>query len=474
MRAFNTLAQIGTLAVLARLIPPRDFGLVAMVTVGLELLVNFKDAGLSEATIQKKEINQNQVSTLFWLNVLVGTSLTIIMILMAPLLTWFYHEPKLNAITIVLSFTFIFDGLLIQHGALLNRQMQYKKLAIIEVIVRTLSKLIAILLALLGMGYWALVSMPLSLSFLRLILTWFVSKWIPSLPGKLRQVKDMITFGLHMTGINFTTFFKDQMDNILIGRFCGARLLGLYSKSYTIILMPVRSISWPIDSVMIPSLSVLQDTPLRYRSYFRKALETLTFFGQPITVFMFVAATEIILVLLGNQWRGAIPIFQILSLFGLCEITPTGHYLILTSLGKTARLFRWEIFKNVIQSLALIVGLHWGVMGIAISLSVSTLILKFPEIAYCYKNTPIRFRDYWESIWRSTISSLGAGLLIYFLKKIYLTHISHALLRVSIIAVLFGAIYFAFYLLLPGGPQKINETLTRLKGLWDKKTHHNT
>jgi PST family polysaccharide transporter len=120
----------------------------------------------------------------------------------------------------------------------------------------------------------------------------------------------MISFGLNLTGTHLVSFFSEQLDNVLIGRFCGAFSLGLYSRAYNLISMPTRLINWPMSSVLIPALSILQDNPEHYRRFLRRALEKLAFFGQPLAVLLIVAADEIILTLLGNQWKGAVPIFR--------------------------------------------------------------------------------------------------------------------------------------------------------------------
>jgi O-antigen/teichoic acid export membrane protein len=469
-RGLNTLIQIGSTIILARLITPKDYGLVAMVFVGLDLLMNFRDAGLSTATVQRKNINQAQISTLFWINTLLGLLLATIMSFLAPAFAWFYQEPKLRAITLSIAIIFIFDGLTVQHRALLQRQMHYHKLAFIQIFSQTSGKIAAIVMASQGFGYWSLVAMPVSTSFFRLTLAWFFSNWVPSFPKKAKNIRDMLAFGMHLTGANFISFFSQQLDNILIGRFCGPVLLGLYSKSYNLVSMPSKFIAWPMDDVLIPSLSVLQDSPEKYRLFFRRALEKLNFFGQPITVFLIVAAEEVILVLLGNQWKEAIPIFRRLGLWGFCMITQTGGYIILISLNKTGRLLKWEFYKTIIQIIAVIFGLHWGAIGIATAIFLSCLLLKIPEMLYCYRETPISIIDFWEITWRTMVSSIGAGILLYFIRKTFLMNICNVYLRLPIIIILFSLMYIGFFATLPNGPEKLKDIITKVMSLTRKKS----
>ncbi len=467
-RFFNALMQIGSTAILARLILPKDFGLVAMVLVGLNLLMNFRDAGLSTATIQRKNIDQSQVSALFWINTLLGFSLATIMFFMAPLFSWFYKEPKLTAITYFLALILIFDGLSVQHRALLQRQMLYRRLAIIQIFSQTSGKIVAIIMAFLGFGYWALVALPVATSGIRFVLLWIFGKWIPNLPAKAKNLKEMLTFGIHLTGTNFISFFHQQLDSILIGRFCGPFALGLYSKSYNLVSLPFKFIIWPADDVLIPSLSVLQNNPEKYRRFLKKALEKLNFFGQPITIFMFIASEEIILILLGKHWYGAIPIFRILGIWAFCMITQTGSYVILISVDKTRRLLTWESIRALATIISIIIGLYWGVMGVAAALAVSCLLIKPLEILYCYQGTPFKLSDFWDATWFSLISSVISGICLYLLRVNLLNKIENIYLRLPVMALTFGAIYIMIGLSLPNGRKKIKDLIQKFTGLVKK------
>ena len=464
-RGINTLVQIGSIAVLARLLTPADFGLVAMILVGLDLLINFRDAGLTVVTVQRVEINHAQVSALFWINVAVGVTLMLIMIALAPTFAWFYKEPELQTVALVIAAVFLFDGLAVQHRALLQRQMRFSATAAIQLVSQTVGKAVAIIMALFGLGYWALVAMPISTSVCRLLMVWPLSGWFPGLPKRAKGIRSMISFGMNFTGAQLVSFVSAQLDNLLIGRFCGAISLGLYSKAYNLISMPRRLINWPMESVLIPSLSVLQESPEHYRRFLRRAIEKIVFFGQPIAALLLVAADEIILTLLGDQWREAIPIFRWLGIWGYLLVTQSGYTWILISLAQTNRLLKWAIFTSSIQSLSIIIGIQWGAIGVAIAISVSNLALKLPELLYCYRKTPITLRDFWVAIWRSTIASIGAGCLTFFFGEAILINISNTQLRLLIISVAFGILYLGIFAALPRGPERLKDLMEKIWGL---------
>ena len=461
-RGINTLVQIGSTVVLARLLTPRDFGLIAMVLVGLELLMNFRDAGLSAATVQRKEIKQAQVSALFWINTAVGMALMLLMITLAPAFVWFYHEPSLQNIVVIMAAVFLFDGLMVQHRALLQRRMRFLALGSIQIASQAVGKAIAIAMAIYGFGYWSLVAMPVSTSLCRLIMAWPLSGWTPGLPGKAKGLRSMISFGMDITGTQLVSFFSTQLDNILIGRCCGTFSLGLYSKAYNLISMPARLIPWPMSTVMIPSLSVIQDSPERYRRFLRRALEKMAFFGQPIAVLLLVAAQEIILTILGDQWRQAVPIFRVLGIRGFVQITQSGSGWVLVSLNQTRRLLKWRAITTTVHCLSIILGIHWGATGVAVGISISSIVLKVPDLLYCYRKTPVTLRDFWSAVWRSTVASIGAGCFTYLLSQSAFADLLNPQLRLLIISVAFGILYLGIFAVLPGGPERLKDFMEKI------------
>src|SRR5579872_1917109 len=186
------LIQSISTVVLARLLPPHDFGLVAMVTAITGLGQAFADLGLSEATIQREDISHEQVTALFWINVAIGLALMFITVGLAPVLVWFYREPRLRNIALLLSLTFLVGGLRVQHDALLKRQMRFLSLAIRDVASSSLAVLIAIIMVWQGAGYWALVALPLIGNTTRMILSWLGARWIPGLPSRRAKIGSLV------------------------------------------------------------------------------------------------------------------------------------------------------------------------------------------------------------------------------------------------------------------------------------------
>jgi O-antigen/teichoic acid export membrane protein len=365
--------------VLARLLTPTDFGLVAMVTAITGLGQAFADLGLSEATIQHPEISHKQVSNLFWINVAIGLILTSITAGLAPVLAWFYREPRLKNITLLVSLTFLIGGLRVQHDALLKRQMRFSSLAIRDITSYVVAVPVAIALAWRGAGYWALVAMPLVLNLTQMALSWLIVRWIPGLPRRDAKVRSLIAFGGNVAASYLIFNVNSNADNVLIGWYWGAGPLGLYSRAYNLLMLPVRQLGGPARSVAIPAFSRVQDDPERMARYYLRTVNVIMWIVAPIFGFLFVAAVPIIVLALGHRWRGAAPVFQILAIFALGQLLLESTLWLFVSRGQSQRLLKLllVICPIIIASYAL--GLPFGTKGVALSGSLGLLLI-FPWI----------------------------------------------------------------------------------------------
>lgn len=278
--------NLGSAVVLARLLSPRDFGLVAMAGALMPVLRTFREGGLSTATVQRENVTHAQVSNLFWINLLLGAVITAIGAGFAPLVSWFYHDQRLTVLTVVLSFSFVLSGSAVQHLALLNRQMRFTAVAVIDIISASGGLLVGIVFAKLGGGYWSLVGMQLATTFLETVLTWVASGWRPQLPKAQSGTRPLIHFGASMTIYILLRRLAASTDVILLGRFYGAGPVGLYSRGQVLLLRPLDQFMAPFDTVFVPVLSRMQHQPERYRSVFLQAygaiaLLSFTFAGLP-------------------------------------------------------------------------------------------------------------------------------------------------------------------------------------------------
>lgn len=407
------LLQLGSTACLARLLTPQDFGLIAMVTAVTGFIMVFKDLGLSTATIQCSSINHNQVSTLFWINIAVSIVLALITIAVAPAIAWFYKEPRLFWLTVALAGAFIFSGLTVQHQALLKRQMRLSVLALIDIISLVAGILTAVICAFAGMGFWSLVLMQIATAVATAAGVWLASGWRPGWPARRSGIRPLLAFGGYLTGFSIVNYFARNFDNILIGRYCGALPLGLYSRSYSMLLFPIGQIVAPMTSVAVPALSRLQNEPQRYRSYYLKAIKLIAYLTMPLIVILGVLSTEVITLILGNQWIGAAPIFRILAVTAFFQPVGSTMGWIYVSLGKGRRYTIWGILSSSLIVTSFLIGLPWGAIGVATSYAVCTLLLTHPLYAFALAQSPLTPSDVYRCIFRPLCTSclIGIGMV---------------------------------------------------------------
>lgn len=459
--------QLASTMILARILTPDDYGMMAMVVsiTGLAAILN--NLGLSMATVQRAEITHEQVSTLFWINVGVGTLVTLIVASLSPVVAWFYQTPELVWMMLVLSCNFFINGLGVQHSALLSRQMRFLSLAKIQVFSALLGIGTAIVAAKYGFGYWALVLNSVVLSLAGVIGTWLTVRWIPGRPRRDSEVLSMVKFGTDIVGFNIINYFARNLDNILIGRFHGSGGLGLYSKAYQLLMMPISNLRDPMTRVAMPALSRLQNDPGQYRNYYMKFISILAFVSMPLVAFLFVCSDQIIGLLLGSQWLGASAIFRILAIAAFIQPVSTTWGLILLSTGKSRRYFRWGVVNSIIISISFGCGLAWGAKGVASAYTIATYLLLYPTLAYAMAESPVKIYDFFISIAKPVLGSLGMGVGCW-----YLLNMMNQFSQIIVVAaclVFCGFAYLFFIVLFSFGFNDLKEYFSYSRVIFSKK-----
>lgn len=386
-------------AVLARLLSPHEFGLVAMATVFAGFLHTFKEAGLSTATIQREDITEAQVSNLFWLNAALGGTAMLAMAAAAPFIARFFDQPALFGIATVMSVGLLLEALVVQHSALLSRQMRFSLLSGIDLGCTAAGLLVGVLMAVSGWGYWSLVGTTLSTVILKLTTVWSISRWRPQRPTRHSGTRSLVRFGTHLTLVGVLYSVSRSCDSLLIGRYLGSEAVGLYSRSTVLLIRPLDRLIWPIYSVMIPTLSRLQTEPERYRRVFLLIFEALAIAGFVLAGLLFPLSDALIRLILGEPWRPAAPIFAALTLLCLSRPLATATAWLCTSQGRGRDLLVTAGGETVISVAAFVVGLRFGTIGVAIAYSVSSLVAVLPLAFYFGGRTgPVTTHDLWLSV----------------------------------------------------------------------------
>jgi len=417
--AMFVLQTISTV-VLARMLTPTAFGIVAMVTAVTGLASAFADLGLSEATIQSKDITHDQVSVLFWINAGIGLGLMLITVAMTPVFAWFYKEPRLVAVAFLLSFTFLFSGLRVQADALLKRQMRYSALGYRDVASYAVAVPLAIIVAWRGGGYWALVALPLTLNFVQMVFSWLIVHWRPGLPRRSTKVGSMIAFGGNVAASYLIYSLNRNMDNVLIGWYWGAAPLGLYSRAYNLLMIPVRQLNAPAANVAVPAFSRIQNDPERYARYYLRAISLILWISAPLFGFLIVAAEPVIVLVLGAQWREAAPVFQMLGISALGQMLLESTVWLLVSRGQSKRLLRLWLIISPITVGSFVIGLPFGIKWVALSYSLVLLIMLPWILKFTFRDTQLTL----QALGRVIVYPVSVCLLGILCAELALTLIS--------------------------------------------------
>ena len=367
-----------------------------------------------------------------------------------------------------LSIIFTISGLSVQHNALLTRQMRFLPIAAIRVISLVSGILVAIVTAYYGFGYWALVFNSLTNITVGTLGSWFACKWIPGLPSRKAGVGAMIKFGADLVSFDVVNYFARNLDNILIGRFLGAATLGLYSKAYQLLMMPITNLRGPITNVAMPALSRLQDEPEKYRDYYLKCVSLLAFVSMPLVAFMFVCTDQLIMLLLGSQWLGAGVLFKILAVAAFIEPISGTTGMVLISTGQSRRYLRIGLVGSVFVCLSFVVGLPWGAKGVATGYAFTKYVLLMPVLCYAFKDTTVSIKDFFSAIFKPLIASFGMAFWC-FLVLVYTVNLnSFYVLVIGFTSSAF--IYLIIFSIIPGGFKSIQEYFTYGRLLFERNS----
>jgi PST family polysaccharide transporter len=405
-RAANLVLRLGVMAVLARMLDPQDFGLVAM-TVAVTGMFNLLD--ISSATVQSDTITEEQMSTLFWINLLVGTIVGLLCLALAPALVKIYHEPRLFWLTVVTGAGFVVGALAVQHSALLRRQLRYTTLAIIEFVSQLASAAAGVGMALGGLGYWAILGMTLVSSAVYVVCVWGVTGWVPGAPRRTAGVRNMLSFSGIITLQNVVVYMAYNFEKLLLGRYWGAGALGIYERGYRLVNLPTAELNGAVGDIAFSGLSRIQNDPARLRSYFLKGYTLVLSISLPITIFCAVFVDDIIGLLLGPKWKDVAVIFRLLTptilVFGI--INPFAW--LLYSTGLQVRGLKIDLMLAPVVVAAYFIGLPYGPRGVAFAYSAAMILWCVPHVLWCLHGTPISPRDVLATAGRPLVAGTAAA-----------------------------------------------------------------
>jgi len=399
--------------VISRLLSPDDYGVMAMAAPVIGFIVLFQDLGLGSATIQARTMTPAVSNGLFWINMAASVAIFVALLLCAPLAAWFYDDVRAGYITAASALGVLVSGSALQHSALLTREMRFGILSIIDVANAVVTFVVALIAAYLLRNYWALWIGTMAGVLVQVLLTWMATPWRPSWKISLHGTGEMTRFGGNLTGFNVLNYVARNADNILIAKFAGSIPLGLYDRSFKLMMLPLQTINGPLGRLMLPILSRLRDEPERYRRSFLLAVRAIALAATPGITVAVAMSDRLMILLLGEAWAATGPIFFWLGLAGLLQPVSNATGWLFISSGRARAMFRWGVVSTVTTLIAIVVGLRWGVEGVAMSLFV-VLLLRTPFLnAYCVRGTSVRARDLYLVMLEPALGAVAAALLVH-------------------------------------------------------------
>jgi O-antigen/teichoic acid export membrane protein len=469
-QALALVAQVVSTVILARLLTPADFGVVAMVTTFSLLLMNFGTSGLCEAVIQRDEMDRFLASNLFWITCAIGLILTIAFAASGPLLARFFRNLLVAHVAAAMSVAIFTAAASTIHLALLKRAMRFVAVSANDVVARTVCTAVAVLLALRGWGYWSLVAGVVAQGLSTTIGAWWLCRWIPSLPRRGVGTRATLRFAAKVYSRFSANYFARNFDNLLVGWKFNAAALGFYKKAYDLFALSANQLIAPLHSVALAALSRLNHDPARFRRYLANSLGIVAFVGMAVGADLTLVGKDVVRLVLGSKWSESARIFELFGPgIGVMLLYSTMGWIHL-SIGKPGRWLRWSLVELAVTASLFLVALPWGPAGIAMAWSVSYWTLLIPAFWYAGRPIGLGVSSLIAAVWRYVAASLLAGLATAAIIRgtpisASPTGAGAALEAIIIVSALFVTLYLGAVAVLHGGFAPIRQLTSLLHDL---------
>ena len=403
---------------LARILLPEDFGIVSAVVAIASFGDLLIDGGISTVIIQSKKLTVKQISFIFYVNILVGLVVFLLSQLSVTLIAQFYENESIIPFARVYFVSFILSSIYPLHLAFFKRNLKFKLPTTITIFSQFVSLAVGFYLAFLDYGAWSLIWMMVANHVLIAILTLYYSEL------KLKFERSSFTSdnfnillkGLNILGFNFVNYFSRNVDKILIAKYFSPHLLGVYSKAYELSTLPINKIRGPIESVVLPALSRLQDDKQAYKNYYKIYLKGLLFIIWIVILPGIIYSEELILFLLGENWLEMNDIFRLLLLNALVQPIAGTRGVIMLSNELNKRYFAWGTVNAVFTVISFFIGINFSFLGLAIAYTSYNIAIVVPSLIYAFKGTAIKWTHFFAYIYRIAIFLLITSYITYLIK----------------------------------------------------------
>lgn len=399
--------------ILARILSPDDFGLLAMVAIVTTIAGNLIDMGFIEAIVQRKEVTENHLSTVFWVILAMGIALCILVSSLSPLLAAFFDNSQVGPLLVVSSLIFIIQSSAAVHSSLLRRRLQFFRASVADIGDAIGYVAGAIPAAYFGLGVWSLVIGNITGCIPGVTLRWILSGWRPHFFFSSRSFKDLWKFGINNVGMRIVYVITDKLDYLILGKFMLPAILGFYSQALKIVHMPGDSLGSIGNRIGLPALALVQNEDQRLQRGLLKGESFLAIIGLPVFVAMAVTAPEIVQVLLGPQWLESILPLRILCVSGCIAILNIGIPAVFLAKGRPDINLKLSLVQLALLIPSLIIGVRYGAVGVAIVVSGVSVIAWLIRQKFVHQVIKLSFKDYLLSLRPAFLASVIMGVILY-------------------------------------------------------------
>jgi len=408
----SQVIQLITLAILARLLVPDDFGLLGMATIVSGFILTFNQLGLSQAIIQRKELLPSHLSASFWGSLIIGSILSLIIFLLAPAISLLFNDMRVESVLRVLSIGLILGILPMTHIALMQRKLRFKEVGIVLVASVFMSSLTSIIMAFRGFGVWSLVVGQLIIGPVSFVLVHFYEPWRVDKVFNFGAFKDLIAYGGHISAGNVINYTTTNLDNLMIGRYLGAQILGIYSIAYKLVQTPLQLISRIVAQALLPVFAGIQDDDEQLVQGYLRATHYVILIMFPLMFGCAILAPEIIYVFFGEKWLEAVPLVQILSIAIAIKSAGMNIAIVFNAKGRPDVTWKWNLFILLVYIPSFFFALQWGAIGIVIVIAMLSLPFLLLWQLWLTRIVHVPWRDYWRSLKDPLFASIVMVIII--------------------------------------------------------------
>ncbi|MFC0904982.1 lipopolysaccharide biosynthesis protein [Clostridium sp. MT-14] len=406
--------------VLARLLVPNDYGIVALISIFIIIANVFVQSGFNTALIQKKDADEVDFSSIFYLSLLVASLLYIVLFFTAPLVADFYNIYQITLVLRVLSITLFGGAVNSIQNAVVSRSMQFKMLFYSSLGAILMSGIVGIALAYLGLGVWALVTQQLTNQFMITVIMWFTVKWRPKLIFSFERIKGLFSYGWKLLVSSLIDNLYMNLQSLIIGKIYNPAMLGFYNRGDQFPKVIVSNINGSIQSVMLPALASEQDNRKKVKNMVRRSIVTSSFVLFPMMCGLAIIAEPLVKILLTDKWLSCVPFLQIFCASYALWPIHTANLQAINALGHSDIFLKLEIIKKIIGLIILVISIHFGIYAIAVGTLISGIISTFINAYPNLKLLNYSYKEQIKDIMPSLLLSLIMGAVVYNFKWLHM------------------------------------------------------